>query len=107
MDAPKPGDKIYVYSSYHISRGRDDFHGGLATVKEVTMSRSGPYVKVIENPGVSYNWEYLAELQEKLRERFGEVVAHPDPDENWPWIEAGDFVTDENGSRIHKGKPIW
>ncbi len=108
---PKPGDKIYVYTSLHISRGRDDFHGGVATVKEVTQGMSAgqmvPFVEVIENPGTRYSWEHLAEQQDRLRERFGEVLAHPDPDEDRPWIEAGDFVVDENGPHIHKGGPAW
>lgn len=33
----KSGDKMYVYSSFYISRGSDDFVGGLATIKSIDI----------------------------------------------------------------------
>lgn len=38
---PKVGDKIYVPSRLYISRGSDDFAGGIATVKRVYKYMSG------------------------------------------------------------------
>lgn len=86
MDTPKVGDKIYVDSHGFIGHGEDDVQGGLATVVTSELGMSGgkmvPFVTVAEYPGVSYNWEFLAELQAELKEEFGDEVAHPDPDYN-------------------------
>lgn len=84
MTIPKVGDEIYVPTSLHMSHGRDDVEGGLAKVTSVKPGISGgktvSFVTVAEHPGVSYNWEFLAPEQEKLKKDFGEGRAHPDPD---------------------------
>lgn len=84
---PKIGDKIYVPSSYYVYRGEDDFEGGLATISKVIVSDHLPLdhinaimVEIEERPGNGYNWRLLEPEQEKLKEKFKDQVAHPDPD---------------------------
>jgi len=82
-EPPKPGDVIYIKSSYYIGHGEDDVCGGKAIVEEVSEGISAgnptPFVTV-HGVDVSYNWEILAEQQEKLKEQFGDEWAHPCPD---------------------------
>lgn len=110
MKKPKIGDKIYIGTSLHISRGSDDVQGGLATIKRVIIhdylpkNHSNYYaVEVEEVPGVEYGYSYLLEKQEEYKERFGDRAAYPDPDEDRPWIENGDYV---NG-KVWEGGDIW
>jgi hypothetical protein len=110
MKIPKKGDKIYVPTSLHISRGSDDVQGGLATIESVEISEhlpAGHYnsimVSVKEVPGVGYNYTHLLEIQEKLAKEFGENAAYPDPDVDTPWIEEGDIVD----GKPYNGSPIW
>lgn len=82
---PKIGDKIYVPTSLYLSHGRDDFQGGICTVSkvknELSAGESCAFVSVVERPEYSYNWsQYLAGMQDELRERYGDQVGHPDPD---------------------------
>lgn len=105
---PKKGDKIYVDTHLHISRGSDDVVGGLATVTNVTDDISGGepcvFVEVKEHPGHSYNWsQFLEKQQEALKVQFGDKAAYPDPDVDTPWIEEGDIVD----GKPYKGPPIW
>ena len=104
----KQGMKIYVGSSFYISRGSDDFVGGIATVSRVYDSFSGgktcTFVEIKERPGTGYNWSrYLEPMQDDLKKEFGDKTAHADPGIDTPWIEPGDIV---NG-QIYKGDPIW
>ena len=106
---PKKGDKIYVDSHYHISRGSDDVEGGLATVENVYEGISGGkkciFVSVKEHPGTGYNWsQLLSKEQEKLKKQFGKEKAHPCPDIDTPWIEEGDIT---GNGEVYKGKSIW
>lgn len=114
---PKVGDKIYVPSRLYISRGSDDFAGGIATVKRVYKSMSGGdanclFVDIIEGDR-SFNWTQDIGLnQAKLQKEYGDQVAHPDPDIDTPWLEEGDYysTTDRHGnvtSGIYKGPPVW
>lgn len=84
IEPPKIGDKIYVDTHLYLSHGVDDVVGGLATVSEVKRGISGGeptyYVSVKEHPGDEYNWEFLSQDQEKLKEQFGDSVAYSDPD---------------------------
>jgi len=77
---PKPGDVIYVPSSWYVYRGRDDFHGGKATVSEVKKESYGTFVSIESRPGHGYNWDILKDKQEKLATEYGDTWAHPDPD---------------------------
>jgi len=81
---PKVGDDIYVGSSFYLGHGVDDFRGGLCKVFKVKEGISGSkpthYVSVKERPGHSYNWEFLAERQDKLKEEHGEARGYSDPD---------------------------
>jgi hypothetical protein len=83
MDEPKPGDIIYVGTELYVWHEADGFHGGKATVSRVHMEdvqgRQVPWVDVVENPGFSYNWAYLAEQQAELAMEFGDNWAHAEP----------------------------
>ena len=84
IKVPKVGDKIYVDSSYYLSHGEDDFHGGIATVSKVSKGISAgkpvPYVMVEENLGTEYNWKELEKKQKELKKEFGSQKAHSCPD---------------------------
>ena len=86
MKMPEVGEKIYIPTSLYMDHGEDDVHGGLATISEVVLNSDCPqesnriYVFVQEVPGVSYNYWVLLRDQDKLRERFGDQAAYPDPD---------------------------
>ena len=115
---PKVGDKIYVPSSMSISHGSDDFAGGRATVKKVYKSMSGGdanclFVDIMEGDR-GYNWtQIIGPEQAKLKKEYGNRVAHPDPDIDTPWLEAGDSYshfnprTGKTESGIYKGPPQW
>lgn len=115
---PKVGDKIYVPSRLYISRGSDDFAGGIATVKRVYKSMSGGnahclFVDIVEGDR-SFNWTQDIGLnQAKLKKEYGDQVAHPDPDIDTPWLEEGDYYssydpkTGKSTSGIYKGPPVW
>lgn len=82
---PKIGDDIYVESALYLGHGEDDILGGLAKVTSVTEEMIGEEkvikVTVVGIPGV-FNWsQRLAGLQDKLKERFGNIRAHPEPDD--------------------------
>lgn len=85
---PEPGEKIYVPTSLYLGHGMDDFEGGMATVTEVEKSNQLPedhynhyMVSIKERPGTSYNLRYLLEHQEEWKERYGDAIARPDPDD--------------------------
>jgi len=93
MDVPKVGDKIYGPSVAFLSHGRDDFQGGLATVIAIHSAELGNAeirVEIQERPGVHYSWNALARQQVELKARYGDRIAHSDPDtrpqfnEGWP-----------------------
>ena len=86
--SPKVGDKIYVPTSLYVYHGEDDFAGGIATINKVELSKTLPpdhynytMVGIEERPGTLYNWLPLQEKQEELKERYGDQIAHPDPDD--------------------------
>lgn len=78
MDIPKPGDVIYLDSELYVGHGEDDFRGGKATV--FSVSGKAPFVQVVQNPGKSYNWAVLAQMQDRLAVKFGDTWAQTDPD---------------------------
>lgn len=88
IEIPKIGDKIYVPTSLYLGHGMDDFEGGIATISGIVESNSLPkdhsnyyMVRIEERPGAKYNLRYLLENQEKWKKRYGEEIAHPDPDD--------------------------
>lgn len=108
IKVPTVGQKIYVDSSLYLSHGSDDFAGGIATVAKVSKSMSGGemavFVEITERPGHGYNWsQVLMAKQDTLKKQYGKQIAHPDPDIDTPWIEAGDIVD----GKTYNGPPIW
>lgn len=81
---PEVGKDIYVRSAWYLSRGADDFAGGLCRVTKVYANMSGGeptwYVEIAERPGYSYNWVYLRDQQDELKAQYGDQRGHPDPD---------------------------
>lgn len=86
MRMPEVGEKIYIPTSLYLDHGEDDVHGGLATISGVEYDPDCPneinriFVSVEEVPGRLYNYQLLLQDQEKLKERYGDQVAYPDPD---------------------------
>ena len=80
----KLSDDIYVPGVIYMSRGRDDFSGGLCQIVKITVDVSAgervPFVEVCERPGTRYNYKYLLGLQEKLEKIFGRNRGYQDPD---------------------------
>jgi len=104
------GQQYYIPSTCSISNGSEDVAGGLATVSSVDVSDHLPkdhynavMVSFKELPGKSYNANYILENQDKWERIYKGQVAHPDPDEDQPWIEDGDIV---NG-QVYHGKTIY
>jgi hypothetical protein len=79
---PKIGNIVYVPTALYLSHGRDDIQGGKATISNIDNRGNYLMVSVAELPGRSYNWDYLAENQEKWASEYGGIWAHPDPDED-------------------------
>lgn len=110
MNKPKIGDKIYIPTQLHISRGEDDIAGGLAEIDRIEISKHLPenhYNGIMVgfkgfNKAHSWNYNYLLENQDEWSKEYGNQIAKPDPDINTPWIQDGDYV---NGS-IYHGKDI-
>lgn len=88
---PKVGDLIYVGSAFHLSHGRDDRIGGLASVIKVKDGISGGrptvYVTVDAFPEIEFNWQFLQSEQQKLKEDFGPAMAYRDPDDRLEFNE--------------------
>jgi hypothetical protein len=84
VEAPEPGDVVYVDTDLYVSHGADDFRGGKATVAAVRPGTSKgaevAFIEVVQNPGTFYNWRLLAVRQDALAAEFGDSWAHPDPD---------------------------
>ena len=106
----KKGDKLYIPSAYYISRGSDDFEGGLATVDLITTNLDLPewhcnrdMVVFKERPACSYNYNYILENQEEWAKEYAGKTAHASPDIDQPWIQEGDIV---NGKKW-AGNDIW
>jgi len=83
---PSVGQEIYVPSALYLSHGRDDILGGRTTVTKVVAEKHGDRIvhgiQVKGFPNETYYWENgLMQQQEELRQRFGDQLARPDPDE--------------------------
>lgn len=73
----KIGDWLYIDSELYLGHGEDDICGGLAKIKTI---KDDGYVEFEGFEGVLYNIKYLLPLQDKLKEKYGEKRAIPDPD---------------------------
>ena len=100
MKLPEIGQKIYVPGAMYVYRGIDDFAGGIATVSKVRIDEDLPVtnnnrvmVSILERPNHGYNWFYLEQDQEELKEMYKDQIAHPDPD------DRPEFNDDEEGWR--------
>lgn len=80
LKIPEVGDDIYIPTALYVYRGRDDIIGGLTRV--IAVQKEGRYiwVTVAACPHGRYSWDYLAGIQEKLKEEFGTQHAYPNPD---------------------------
>jgi hypothetical protein len=82
----KPGDVLYIESSFYIDHGEDDVQGGKATVdrvlyKPIPANPVNEYMVTFrEVPGVQYNLTMLLRQQTKLASEYKDQWAHPDPD---------------------------
>lgn len=81
---PKVGDLIYLPTRMSIDHGYDDVCGGVGIVMKINSGISAgkptPFVTTHEQPGRSYNWNWLREEQEDLKVDYGDCWASPDPD---------------------------
>jgi len=78
---PKVGDLVYVDTSLFVTHGEDDFIGGLCEVISVeTYGEDNHRISVKEDPDTSHSWEYLAEMQDKLKKEFGKKRGYQRPD---------------------------
>lgn len=97
----KKGDKLYIPSVFHISRGSDDVCGGLATIEDFSLNYA--FVSFKEHPGRGLNYKYVVENQEVWAKEYEGKIAHPCPDIDTPWIQKGDIVNGEEW----KGDDVW
>ena len=81
----KPGDELYVGSSFYIDHGEDDRCGGIAVVERVI------YKPIPANPinewmvdfvGLNsrFNLQMLLREQDKLKQEYGRRIAHQCPE---------------------------
>ena len=111
MKIPEIGDKLYLPTQLHISRGEDDIFGGIAEISFVEISKYLPIEHInaimVKFKGFSqshlWNYKLLLEKQKEYSIKYADKIAKPDPDINTPWIESGDIV---NGVK-YTGKSIW
>ncbi len=72
-----PGDVIYVDTELYLSRGKDDFCGGLAEViefrKDINAVKPTPCVVIASKRQSQYNWRPLTARQKQLRSVFGKT----------------------------------
>lgn len=84
-EMPVVGEQFYVPNAFFIDKSEDDFVGGLATISKVTVKVidrfETPMLEMKERPGKSYNFWYLSDLQDELKDEFGKGLAHLDPNE--------------------------
>lgn len=80
MDLPKVGTDIYVPTSCFcfIQHPEKDIEGGLAEVTAVDESEK--FVSLKEIPELRFNWQAIAQEQERLRLEFGDKRAFPIPE---------------------------
>ena len=79
-EIPKIGDIIYIGSEASLWHGRDDIQGGKAKIISVNGDGDNVWIVVEEFSDSSYNWKHLKDDQDKLREKFGDSFARPNPD---------------------------
>ena len=78
LPLPKVGEIIYIGTALYLTHGQDDIIGGMATVSDInTANRT---VSVEENPGTEYYWDHLGPKQTELEVKFGNTIAHAEPD---------------------------
>ena len=75
-ETPKVGDVIYIDSAWYI----DDFpprdvDGGKVRIKSVEKINDIYRIVVEGFPAKSYSWDKLCEMQEYLKEKFGDTWA--------------------------------
>ncbi|MBT3631169.1 MAG: hypothetical protein HN633_16580 [Candidatus Marinimicrobia bacterium] len=82
----KVGDDIYLHSHCYISRGEDDFEGGLCQIVEIKHGKTPDktMIRVAEQPRTFSNLSMLIKHQEKLKQKYGDRRGYMDPDLDSP-----------------------
>lgn len=70
---PRVGDVIYVDDTDVVHQTY--LRGGRATVREVRHEQGKHVLWVEEAPGATWTWEYLAPIQDELRQAYGSLRA--------------------------------
>lgn len=109
QSVPSVGQEIYILSALYLSHGRDDICGGRATVTKVIEEKHGDRIvhgiQVQGLPNKTYYWENgLAQQQEELQNRFGDQLAHLDPDEREEFNSHSIITRDVIRRWLNEGK---
>lgn len=81
----KVGDDIYIGGMGYLSRGKDDFAGGLCKISKI----EGGGFAVAEYPGHMLGFAYWLPKQEELKAVYGNKRGYADPDMR-PEFNTGD-----------------
>jgi hypothetical protein len=73
LPLPQVGDTIYVDDCDVVHQTY--IRGGVATVSEVYFRNGRAWICVAEVLGGRWTWEYLAPMQDNLRQCFGSIRA--------------------------------
>ena len=73
---PKIGDVVYINTSIYIDSSWRDINGGKVTISKVVDYGEKVWITLKEFPEKSYCWNYLEDMQDYLKEEFGEQWAH-------------------------------
>lgn len=109
---PVVGEEVCVGSSFFLSRGRDDFCGGMARISKIRDERDSGSAALInrlmvvleENPGTQHNWYHLIEEEPENLERHGDQRAHLCPDHRPEFVQpSGRLVSGAMTVRVLLG----
>lgn len=91
------GEPIYIPTSLHVYRGRDDFEGGLCVVNRIEMGKSAGkptfFIGIKETVGVLYNWEHLISNQEEWTKEYAGRKGRRNPDFRSEFNKDDDWVS--------------
>jgi len=70
---PSVGDEIYIPQVDVVHKTYNE--GGLACITETWVENDRLFLSVAESPDSSFAWDYLADRQTALRDRYGDSRA--------------------------------